>query len=427
MRRLIDPVWGKAEFAKPFDQRHPLIHWYQKFSRDPAATPTSLGAVGTPTTGVAACYLGLAYSLYLLEHEAELQTRLLRRLEDPAKFQDAYYELIVANILVRAGFTLTLEAVSDPASTRCEFAAVSTRTGKTYRVDAKMRAVPGILGKTAADNEDDSNPVSDLIASLNVALTGPAAGRRLIFIDLNTEPDSATGGKPAWADQVVAYLKQRQTEELLAGRRAYLFVTNMSSHRGLDRPPTVAALPFGLGMRDFDRPAYRWASGLNHHKHIDARHVADLVAKYLRFPQAFDREMRWKTFAQRLNRVRVGETYRVGVGTNARPRVGELTLPAQPGVVLPKDSATPQGSPLSVGEPAVASAERDAGFGKIQPVSLTEEDQFELFEWLVETHRELSRRDLLERLRDTPNFHTLKRASDTELLVAYCEGIVLAS
>jgi hypothetical protein len=52
-----------------------------------------------------------------------------RRLKDPLNFQGAYYELIVANILIRAGFTLVLEDETDGKSRHCEFAAISKHTG----------------------------------------------------------------------------------------------------------------------------------------------------------------------------------------------------------------------------------------------------------------------------------------------------------
>ena len=82
--------------------------------------------------GIVACYLGLAYSLYLLDHNVEIQERLIGRLKDPANFQGAFYELFVANVLIRAGFQLTLEDESDGKSKHCEFAAVSRETGKKY-------------------------------------------------------------------------------------------------------------------------------------------------------------------------------------------------------------------------------------------------------------------------------------------------------
>jgi hypothetical protein len=48
-----------------------------------------------------------------------------RRLKDRANFQGAYYELMVASILIPEGFTLTLEDETEEASKHCEFAAVS--------------------------------------------------------------------------------------------------------------------------------------------------------------------------------------------------------------------------------------------------------------------------------------------------------------
>jgi hypothetical protein len=45
----------------------------------------------TEVTGFVACYLGVAYALYLLDHNAELQARLISRLKNPGNFHGAYY------------------------------------------------------------------------------------------------------------------------------------------------------------------------------------------------------------------------------------------------------------------------------------------------------------------------------------------------
>lgn len=200
IKRILGTEWGNAEIAKPFEQRHLLLKWYDSYCRYQQATIVKPGEINdAPVTGIVACYLGLAYSLYLLDHNAELQDRLVRRLKDPGQFQGAYYELIVANILVRAGFTLALEDEADGASKHCEFAAISKHTGKRYWVEAKMRAVSGLFGKTDADGGSDQNPLSRMIPHLNQALAKPATDERLIFIDINGEPDIAAGGKPAGA------------------------------------------------------------------------------------------------------------------------------------------------------------------------------------------------------------------------------------
>jgi hypothetical protein len=130
------------------------------------------------------CYLGLAYSLYLIKHNVELQDRLVKRLKNVTQFQGAYYELFVANSLIRAGFKLELEDETDQASKHCEFSAAS-KTGKKYWVEAKMRGVVGLLGKTVYDSTKGPDPMSALVKHLNAAFAKPAADERLIFIDVN--------------------------------------------------------------------------------------------------------------------------------------------------------------------------------------------------------------------------------------------------
>src|SRR5262249_39825232 len=153
---------------------------------------------------------GLAYSIYLHDHNVEIQERLIRRLKDPANFQGAFYELFIASTLIRAGFELTLEDETDGLSKHCEFAAVSRRTGKKYWVEAKMKAMAGVLGQTQGT---DTNPISRLIPHLNDALTKPAADQRLIFIDLNAEPEFGTDLKPIWHDRAVERLERYEAKE----------------------------------------------------------------------------------------------------------------------------------------------------------------------------------------------------------------------
>lgn len=91
IRGILDPAWGNAELAKPFAERHPIIQWHDAFCRYQQATIKTPGvATQSVVNGVVACYLGLAYSLYLLAHNVELQERLIQRLKLPDQFQGAY-------------------------------------------------------------------------------------------------------------------------------------------------------------------------------------------------------------------------------------------------------------------------------------------------------------------------------------------------
>jgi len=151
MKGKLGPEWIKAEMAKPPDEQHPLLQWGLRvfeYQKETIKIPGQLSSA--PMNGVVAAYLGTAYALYLLEHNVELQERQLKRLNDIGQFQGAYYELVVASVLIRAGFKLTLADETDGKNKHCEFAAISSTTGKRYWVEAKMRSVAGSLGKTGA-------------------------------------------------------------------------------------------------------------------------------------------------------------------------------------------------------------------------------------------------------------------------------------
>ena len=140
--------WLFAEETKSQIDQHPIIPLragsvaYQNSSFKNAGE-----VVSAPLTGAVAAYLGIAYALYLLEHNVQLQDRLLHRLKHAGQFQGAYYELFIASALIRSGFELTLEDETAPETKHCEFFAVSKATGTKYWVEAKMRAVTGMLGR----------------------------------------------------------------------------------------------------------------------------------------------------------------------------------------------------------------------------------------------------------------------------------------
>lgn len=228
------PEWGTSELGKEFSERHPVMQWYDAVAKAQAKHPGSdvkEHVKSAPMTGAMICYLGLSYNLYLLEHNVELQARYLKRLRDVNNFQGAYYELIVAGNLIRAGFRLELEDEADSSTKHCEFSAVSRTTGQKYWVEAKMRAVAGVLGKTRHDGvkPTDRDATRNLTVHLNGALSKPAADQRLIFIDLNAEIQNGNA-LPDWFDKAIKRLEARERDSK-AHETAYVFVTNLPFHR----------------------------------------------------------------------------------------------------------------------------------------------------------------------------------------------------
>lgn len=359
-----------------------------------------------------------------LEHNAELQERLINRLKNVGNFQGAYYELIVASILIRAGFKLTLEDEADPLTKHCEFAAVSKTTGKRYWVEAKMRSVAGMLGKTAADGGADDDPFARLINPLNGALAKPAQDERLIFIDLNAPPVMGAEGKPNWLEPAMARLERY--EKLNVEANAYVFVTNMAFHRQLDAVPKLAASVLGLGMPDFGRPgtvrlseAYR-----SKRKHVDAHAIGEAIERYLVFPARFDGALP----SEALNgesRVVIGETYSFEdvdgqdiTGTVTAATVDEAKKEAIIAVTVDGNSHFLR-SPMSGEALADYARFRDAYFGRPALKQRKTTNTYELFEWLMETTKGTPRDKILAWFSPPRDLATLERLSDEDLRIEY--------
>ncbi len=436
IKQVLDPAWGNAELAKPFAERHPVIQWYDACCR---YQQSMIKTAGEPTamnvTGVVACYLGLAYSLYLIKHNVELQERLVRRLRIVEQFQGAYYELVVANILIRAGFELTLEDETDGKTKHCEYAAVSKRTGKKYWVEAKMRSVAGLLGKTQRDGTTDMNPLNRLIPQLNDALAKPAADERLIFIDLNTEQIIDAAGKPPWIENAAKRLEQYEKRELAPGLTAHLFVTNFASHRFLNDQMPLAAFPFGLGLPDLNRPGTRRVSEAYRlkQKYIDMHHIGEAILSYGRFPTTFDGSLPSEALQGR-SRAIIGETYSFGdpakggrIGRVTSACVDEDASEAWYAIVDPNGNSSLVKEPMSADELADYRAHKDSYFGRVRPVGRKTEDPFELFESFVESHNWITHEQLLNNLAGSPDIETLRALSRDDLLYEYCERMVASA
>ncbi len=436
IKEVLGSDWGNAEIAKPLNDRHVIMQWYDAYCRYQQAHIKTPGEVTQfDTTGVVACYLGLAYALYLIDHNVELQERLVRRLKDPGNFQGAYYELIVASALIRAGFELTLEDETDPRAKHCEFAAVSKQSGKKYWVEAKMRAVRGLLGRTERDGTANPKPTSHMIQHLNGALAKPAADDdRLIFIDLNTEMDVMVDEdhRPPFMKLATDRLERYEVDTLAEGVTAYVFITNLPFHRSLDGTANLAVAPFGLGMPDFNRPGYFRHSERyrQEQKHADALRIADAFSSYLKLPSTFDGSLPSEAFGRQSSRVQIGETYffdDVGdkgtLGTVTSVAVIEAEKAAYVAITTPQQGSQILVQTMSAAELADYLAHPDAYFGRVVPVSKPAKTPYELFEFFMRAHKSWTREKLLQRIAGWPNFATLNAMSDDDLRAEYCEGL----
>ncbi|MDO8483266.1 MAG: SEC-C metal-binding domain-containing protein [bacterium] len=435
LKNTLGSEWGNAEIAKPLEKRHTLLQWYDAYCQFQRQHQKQKGEiVSVQPTGIVYCYLGLAYNLYLLEHNIELQSRLVKRLKEQSDFQGAYYELIVANILIRSGFKLELEDETNSDSKHCEFSAISTVTNKKYWVEAKMRSVVGYFGKDKKNGTTRKDPTVMLSKHLREALQKPAADERLIFIDINAEPDNPDR-KPDWVEKVAKKLEQRESTK---GRsdQAYVFVTNTPFHRSLDGTMFGhSIMAHGLGMPDFGRPGYYRFQDLYRQKkkHIDAHNILQTFKTYTQLPTTFDGSLPSISFG-RDERLIIGETYHFDgndgngiIGTVTAATVSETEKNIICAVQVRNGQSIILKKPMSEEEFIDYKKHPDVYFGRIQPAPRRTDDPFELYEFFIEAYKNTPRERLFELIKDAPDLDRLKQMSQDDLLLEICERWVASA
>ena len=439
LKAKLTPEWLQSEATKAEAERHTIVQWgllLFSMQRELIKKP------GEPThmavNGVVGCYYGLAYGLYLMDHNVELQRRLIHRLKDPGNFQGAYYEVLVASALIRAGFELTLEDETDGTGKHCEFAAISKVTGKRYWIEAKMRAVTGLLGRTSADGTPDTKPAtSQLVKHLNGAFSKPAADARMIFVDLNADmsPDATEDNPPAFVEKAKKRLERYERESLPKGEAAYVFVTNIAYHRYLDGPATMCALPFGMGIPDFNRTgAYRLSEIYRRDRlHEDAFRLGDTLSG-LQLPTTFDGSLPATALLGQRSPVVIGERYCFeGAGPDGKDLVGKVTsaIVDESAMSVVVAVASDGGGSYILKEPITEAqlsdykAHPDAYFGKVVRPQKMVKTPYELFQFLMDAYKDTPREKILSQLAGrVPGAEAME---DEELKAIYCEGLVAMS
>lgn len=175
--------WGERQAILPIELQHPIAQWRTIFNFHMQDSKPHENGLYRSNLGVANALFRLAYDLYLVEHNAELQKRLIQRLRDPEKFQGARFEAAVAAMMLASGYDLRFDDEKGPGK-HPEFYATHRETGQILAVEAKSRHRPGILGfeSEAVPTLPTSIKIDGLLSD---ALEKDTKTPLLVFIELN--------------------------------------------------------------------------------------------------------------------------------------------------------------------------------------------------------------------------------------------------
>lgn len=407
--------WADEELAKPLAERHPLFAWIDEHAKQMGVAPTTPdGIKAMSTVGAHATYFGLAYNLYLLQHNAELKRRLLRRLRNKSEFHGAYYETCVAATFILAGFKLVLEDEGKGGSTHCEFYATAPDSERTFWVEAKAR--------------DPGKSHIDIGNQIYKALKKQTQVERIVFIDLNV-PDSELDERVA--DELKRLLRVREEKMTINGKptpAAFVLVTNFSAHLSIDSPPPRRMIvPLGFKQPDFGIgvtfPAVELAFKAKR-RHLPLYQLMERYKEYS-IPSTFDGELPQFAFGLAERRWIVGETYQL----KGMEQPGVL----EAGIVIPEHKQATLifqfGSAQLFHQEELSDAELDAYnahpetfFGVLDRNARTEqlETQLDWFESAYAIYRNTPKERLLEFMKAAPDIKELRELDQDELAIRYC-------
>jgi hypothetical protein len=421
-------AWGNAELSKAEGDRHPVIRWYGllcKYQKEAIREPS--GVYTGPMTGALDAYLGLAYNLYLLAHNAQLQARLLNRLRDVSQFQGAYYETYVAAAFIKAGFRLELEDEADPSRTHCEFTATYPPSGRRFSVEAKARQP----GKASA------NVGNQLYAALQKRVSDP----RVVFIDVNVPDVPSDQERVAWLEEALASIRSKEATMTVAGQPAppaYVFLTNHPHQYSLESTDyRRAVVSEGFKISDYKlNSTFRSIREalVARDRHQEMFQLMKSVRVHYEIPSTFDGEIPEFVFDEAAPRLRIGQRYLVPTkgGQEVPGTLADVTVLEKEGAAygvytLDDGRSIIAASPLTSEELAAYKRHPDTFFGTHRPQGRRIDDPLELFDWLFDVYRHTPKDKLLEFMGRRPDVEELRPKDQRELAMVYCEELVYAT
>jgi hypothetical protein len=424
--------WGNAELAKPEAVRHPILYWYQELGRLQAEHRRAPGEIsGMPTFGVARAYLGLAYDLYLLDHNTEstpnaaARDRLLHRLKHPDQFVGARYELRIAAFFLRAGFQLQWTDETDPTRRHGEFLAIFPETGRTFWVECKIRQ--------AKPKSDGSTRLGKFVSLVVDALRKPTTLDRFVFVDLNTPAESKPDADAAdW--RVWAVGKLRTLEGSPLGRElppALIMVTNFPENHHLNTwVPDAGGAIEGFKMDGFrmGQPMTLPEAIEQRAQHPEVGIFLSSMAEHYEVPSTFDGTI--PGLEELSNRLRIGERYEVAPGISGI-LVEACVMDPEPKVaaVIQMDDGS-QGihfMPLSDEEMTVWRRYPETFFGDVREHNGPSKSPLDLYDFFHKAMLKTSKEQILAQIQHWPNQAELAALAHADLAHRYALALTEAA
>ncbi|MCM2294153.1 hypothetical protein NAC44_17640 [Allorhizobium sp. BGMRC 0089] len=400
MKKTLGHEWGECEREKG---QHPLFRWQQKTQ---AYSGHKVGEPKVKTVvmmGFMACWLHLAYALYLIAHHDEIPEPLLKRLRNPASFMPAYHEAIVGAALAVAGMKISCAETKSGSMPTPEFRAKSKLSGKTYEVEAKRKndwkAFTGDVTNAEFQRELEVYIRNQIHKASKKKLTNP-----IYWFELSIPTMMAEADWHAVAEKAEAVIRDSENSMTVHGQPiapAYIVITNhtfLADEDVTGRPCFGFLQTIKIDDYPFGRPMEIEAALEGYDKHRDIFWLMEAWKTASTVPITFDGSPPelLDSDGNPQRTVKIGDMIEVPDmdGQTVRATVEEISSWGDDKAMLAVGANGRHwfvAMPLTAGEAQAASRYTDAVFGKDNASRrLRDDDPFDLYEWMLKSHAKMT-------------------------------------
>jgi hypothetical protein len=400
MKKTLGHEWGKREGMRG---QHPLFRWLEKTQTYSSHKPGEPKVKPIVMMGFIACWLHLAYALYLIAHHDEIPKPLLKRLRDPVSFMPAYHEATVGAALAVAGMEISCAETKAGATPTPEFRARSKASGKTYEVEAKCKkgwkAPTGDVSNPEFQRELEGYVRDQIYNASKKKLANPVYWFELSIPTIISESEWR-----AVAKKTEAVIRDAENSMTVDGQpiaSAYVVITNhtfladedVTGHPcfGFLQTIKIDDYPFGRAMEIE-------ASLEGYDKHRDIFWLMEAWKTARTVPTTFDGSP-----PELLDRdgkpqrtVKIGDVIEVPdmEGKTVRATVEEISSWGNDKAILAVGASDRHWlveMPLTAGEAEAARRYTDAVFGKDNASrGLRDDNPFDLYDWLLKAQANMT-------------------------------------
>jgi hypothetical protein len=399
MKKTLGHDWGERERSKGL---HPLFRWLQKTQEYSSHKPGEPKVKTIVMMGFMACWLHLAYALYLIAHHDEIPKLLVKRLRHPVNFMPAYHEVVVGAALAVAGMEIACAETMAGSTPTPEFRAKSKASGKTYEVEAKRKsgwkAPTGDVTNAEFQRELEGYVRDQIYKASKKKLTNP-----IYWFELSIPTMLAEADWRAVAEKAEAAIRDAENSMTVDGQPiapAYVVITN---HTFLAEEDVTGNPCFGflqtikIDDYPFGRPMEIEAALEGYDKHRDIFWLMEAWKTASTVPTTFDGSPPelLDSDGQPQPTVKIGAMIDVPDmdGKTVRATVEEICSLGDNAML----AVAANGHhwfvkmPLTAGEAQAASRYTDAVFGKDNASrGLRDSDPFDLYDWLLKAHANMT-------------------------------------